>query len=98
VAVETHIAARGTPLGTQERGLFERIFLEHPRSFGESYWGHQRRALEIGTLMIAGGVACFIHALMPVLFKRTGSNTIRHLYENLILKRGIDPVTSSRES
>lgn len=86
-------SSHGASLETAKCALFEHIFLEHPRSFGEGYWEHQRHALEIGSSMIAGGVACMIHALVPVLFKRTGSKTIRRLYEYLILTRRIARVS-----
>lgn len=81
-------------LDTARCPLYERIFLEHPRSLGESYWHHQRVALKIGVLMIAGGVACVIHALVPMLFERTGSNTIRRLHEYLMVTRRIGRVGS----
>ena len=68
-------------------GVFDRLFLFHPRSLGESYWEHQRHALEFGTVMIVAGMACVIHAVVPGLFVKTGSRTICHLYERLIHMR-----------
>jgi hypothetical protein len=63
------------------RPLWDRAFLDHPRSLGESYWRHQKRALGFGTAMIGGGIACVIHALVPALFERTASTTVLRLNE-----------------
>jgi hypothetical protein len=63
--------------------LWDRAFLEHPRTLGESYWQHQQRAAAFGAAMIAGGIACLIHALVPTLFERTASGTIVRLHERM---------------
>jgi len=75
-------------------GIFQHVFLKHPRSIGESYWQHQRHALQFGTAMIAAGVACLIHGLVPALFLSTASRTIRRLHDKLVVTRRsgwIDP-------
>jgi hypothetical protein len=63
--------------------FWDRAFLEHPRDLGESYWQHQQRALGFGRAMIAGGIACVIHALVPTWFEHTASGTIVRLYERM---------------
>lgn len=60
--------------------MIDHIFLRHPRSVGESYGEHAGTAMTFGAKMIAGGVACIVHALVPVLFTRTASNTVKTLY------------------
>lgn len=40
-------------------------------------------ATGVGTTMILGGIACFLHGFFPFAFKTTGSRTIRALYERL---------------
>jgi hypothetical protein len=45
----------------------ERLFLEHPRSVGETYSEHLRAATTFGVAMIAAGFACILHALVPAL-------------------------------
>jgi Family of unknown function (DUF6356) len=62
------------------RGLLDRIFLEHPRSLGESYWSHQRRAFGFGITMVVAGLACVIHAVFPAVFERTASSTVTRLH------------------
>ena len=71
--------------------LWDSLFVDHPRSLGESYREHQRHALEFGISMIRGGLACVIHALLPALFARTASTTIMRLHDRLIATRRIQP-------
>jgi len=56
-----------------------RPFTEHPASVGESYGQHLCRAAWFGSRMVLAGVACMIHAVLPFLFVRTGSQTITEL-------------------
>jgi Family of unknown function (DUF6356) len=85
MAEEISSALHGPPASR----LWDSLFTEHPRSLGESYWVHQRHALEFGISMIRGGVACVIHALLPALFVRTASATIVRLHERMIATRRI---------
>jgi coenzyme F420-reducing hydrogenase gamma subunit len=67
--------------------MLERWFLSHPRSVNESYLEHQAHALRFsGSLLLAAG-ACFIHALVPGLFQRTGSRTIERLHDEMVVHR-----------
>ncbi len=61
--------------------------MAHPRSVDESYLEHQAHALRFsGSLLLAAG-ACFIHALVPGLFERTGSRTIERLHDEMVVHR-----------
>lgn len=60
--------------------MFDHLFLNHPRSVGESYTGHAATAFGFGVAMIGGGLACLVHGVVPALFTRTGSNTVKSLY------------------
>ena len=60
-----------------------RWFLDHPESVGESYHEHMGVATRFGAKMVAGGIACVIHGLMPALFERTGSRTVKSLYDDM---------------
>lgn len=60
--------------------MIDRLFLAHPRSVGESYGEHAGVAARFGARMMLGGAACLIHAVVPALFVRTGSNTVKALY------------------
>jgi hypothetical protein len=59
----------------------QRLFLEHPRSIGETYFEHQRCAFEIGATLIAAGFACLIHGLVPAAFRDTGSRVVSQVYQ-----------------
>jgi len=63
--------------------MFQRLFLDHPRSVNETYLEHMQVAGRVGVLMIAGGLAAFVHAIFPELHKRTGSRMIRRLNAEL---------------
>ena len=65
----------------------DRWFAEHPRSVGESYAEHFRTAARFGLALISGGVACLAHALVPALFERTGSRTVKQLYSEMTARQ-----------
>ena len=67
--------------------MLQRLFQDHPASVGESYGEHMQTAFSFGGRMILCGVACLIHGLLPFLFKRTGSNAIRALHDDMITHR-----------
>ena len=63
--------------------MLRRLFLDHPRSVGESYGEHLRFAGGFGLVMIAGGVAALVHALVPAWFPKTGSAALGRLNARL---------------
>ena len=63
------------------------LFLRHPRAVGESYLQHQGVALGFAWQLIIAGLACGVHAVVPVLFTRTASRTIERLHARLVLHR-----------
>lgn len=63
--------------------MIDRLFLAHPRSVNESYAEHAATAARFGTTMMIGGVACLIHALVPALFARTASDSVKRLYSQM---------------
>jgi hypothetical protein len=70
-----------------------RLFTEHPASVGESYWAHLHRASWFGSRMLFAGVACFIHAIFPFLFVKTGSRAITELNAAMVTGRRAAPPT-----
>ena len=58
-------------------------FTAHPESVGESYLQHLAHASLFAVRMIGGGLACFVHALLPFLFVKTGSRTITELHHRM---------------
>jgi hypothetical protein len=67
--------------------LFRRIFTDHPASVEESYGEHFGVASRFGLTMIRGGLGALIHAIIPALCVRTGSNTIRQLNQMIVQQR-----------
>lgn len=67
--------------------MFSKIFREHPTEVGETYTEHFAAAGGFGVKMVAGGVACMIHAVIPAMFVTTGSGTVKKLYDQMVAKR-----------
>jgi len=64
-----------------------KLFTEHPASVGETYGQHLRAASGFALAMIAGGLACLLHALLPFLCVTTGSRTVARLHDRMIRNR-----------
>ena len=62
-------------------------FTAHPNDVGEGYLEHGLFACRYGAKMTLGGVAAFIHGLMPFLFQTTGSRITRELNATLEASR-----------
>lgn len=58
-------------------------FVDHPHSVGESYGEHFAAATGFGLRMIAGGLACLVHACVPAWFTRSASGAVRGLAREL---------------
>jgi hypothetical protein len=62
-------------------------FNQHPAAVGETYLEHMGTAFGFSGRMLLGGLACFVHGLLPFLFTRTGSGTIALLHERMVTAR-----------
>ena len=78
---------RGTGVNQAGGPVFTRLFLDHPRSVGESYLEHQRHAFGFGISLLGAALACLVHAVIPALFVRTGSETITRLHDRMVVNR-----------
>lgn len=67
--------------------MLRELFIDHPKSVDETYGEHLLVALSFGTTMIVAGLACVVHALVPGLFIRTGSETIARLHDRMVTNR-----------
>ena len=67
--------------------MLYRLFVEHPRSVGETYLEHMASATHFGGRMIVAGLACLLHGVFPFLFVRTGSTTVRSLHDKMVVNR-----------
>lgn len=58
-------------------GLFRRLFADHPREVGESYFEHMGASGRFGLKLLRLAGCAFCHALVPGLFKTTVSDEIK---------------------
>ncbi len=89
--VAVHDFAIGSPNGFGSLSDMNTVranpFTEHPAAAGETYLVHLRTAAGFGFQMVFAGIACLVHALLPFLFVRTGSDCICRLYERMQTRR-----------
>ncbi|MFM5917935.1 MAG: DUF6356 family protein [Novosphingobium sp.] len=71
------------------------LFTDHPASVGESYAEHMVTASGFGLRMILAGLACMVHAFLPFLFVKTGSQQISGLYDRMVANRRRNPTTGA---
>ncbi len=62
-------------------------FTEHPASVGETYFGHMFSALSFCAKMTVALMACLVHAFLPFLFEKTGSQMITCLMDDMVHHR-----------
>ena len=62
--------------------MMSRVFLDHPRSVGESYFAHLLFALRFSVKLLAASGAALVHALIPCLFQKTASRMIAEMYQS----------------
>jgi hypothetical protein len=60
---------------------------EHLNEVDESYGEHLVAASGFGLRMMAAGFLCFLHGILPFLFKRTASDTVSALHDEMVIKR-----------
>jgi hypothetical protein len=58
-----------------------RLFSEHPRSLGESYWQHFLKAVKFSYKMLLASAACFIHAWFPFLFETAATDLAKQIVD-----------------
>jgi hypothetical protein len=67
--------------------MLRRLFIDHPAEVRESYFEHMGQAGGFGLRMIAGGIACLVHGLVPGLCVKTGSRVIGDLHDRMVVNR-----------
>ena len=66
-------------------------FREHPASVGETYFEHMGVALSFGAALLAAGLACLVHAVLPFLFTSTARIAIQNLHRRVVTHRDRRP-------
>lgn len=74
--------------------LFDRLFLKHPRSKGETYWQHFRAAAVLWLKMMGALMALGVHIFIPGLFETTASSLILMCHCDLAERGLVDDVKS----
>jgi Family of unknown function (DUF6356) len=67
--------------------MLSELFTRHPASVGETYTEHMQVAAGFGLRLFLASLACFVHALLPFLFERTGSTAIQSLHGSMVMSR-----------
>ncbi|MEL6171663.1 MAG: DUF6356 family protein [Pseudomonadota bacterium] len=60
--------------------MITRIFLDHPRSVGETYVEHAIFAGRFSLKLFAAAFCALIHAIIPAAFDKTASRIIAEMY------------------
>jgi hypothetical protein len=58
-----------------------KLFTDHPKTVGESYFGHMAFALWFASRLFLAGGAALVHAVLPFMCETTASRIVRELYE-----------------
>ena len=78
------------------------LFTEHPASVNETYGEHMAMAGSFGLRLLLASLACFVHALLPFLFEKTGSRMITELHDRMVMNRirraAVVPAETQREA
>lgn len=61
--------------------------IPHIKNNDMTYFSHMSEALDMGSNMMFGGIALFIHSIFPNVLTTTGSTIIKKLYERIIRKQ-----------
>lgn len=61
------------------RPMIKSLFLDHPASVNETYFGHFRFALGFAFWLAVAAGAAAVHALIPALCKTTASDILKRL-------------------
>ena len=73
------------------------LFTEHPASVNETYGEHMAMAGSFGLRLLLASLACFVHALLPFLFEKTGSRMITGLHDRMVTNRMRDAAIVTAE-
>ena len=50
--------------------------MKHLEEEGVSYWQHMKFAVRFGLVLVLVGLCVLVHAIVPFLFKHTGSGAV----------------------
>jgi hypothetical protein len=73
------------------RGVIDRLFLEHPRSLGMSWAKHGGGAVRIGCELIVAGMAALVHAVFPGWCTDTAGKVVTRTYDYIQKRKAQSP-------
>lgn len=62
-------------------------FTEHPATVGETYGEHFGTAMGFSLALLKAAFCCGVHAILPFMFEKTGSECITGLYGRMVTNR-----------
>ena len=62
-------------------------FTEHPATVGETYGEHFGTAMGFSLALLKAAFCCGVHAILPFMFEKTGSECITGLYDRMVTNR-----------
>ena len=62
-------------------------FTEHPATVGETYAEHFSSAMGFSLSLFKAAIVCGIHAVLPFMFEKTGSQCITELHDRMVSNR-----------
>ncbi len=71
--------------------MFTRLFVDHPRTVGESYFAHMAASLTVAGRLAMASAKCVVHALVPGLCRTAGSDAILKLHGEILPRRFDQP-------
>jgi hypothetical protein len=66
---------------------FANRFNKHPATVGETYAEHFVSAMGFSLSMISAALCCAVHAVLPFLCEKNGSEAITQLYDRMLTNR-----------
>lgn len=72
-------------------------FTEHPATVGETYGEHFVSAMGFSLSMLKAAFCCGVHAILPFMFEKTGSECITNLYNRMVTNRSKLPADAAVE-
>ena len=76
--------------------MSSRFLTRHLKSVDETYLEHFGQAMGFSLTLAVAALACLVHALLPFLFERTGSQLIGRLHERMVVNRQRKAVAGNR--
>ena len=72
-------------------------FTEHPATVGETYGEHFVSAMGFSLSMLKAALCCGVHAILPFMFEKTGSECITGLYNRMVTNRSKLPADTATQ-